>query len=47
MKEYRFGQSLLRKEDGRLLTGQGRFTGDIDLPRQAHGQVWVPNSRVN
>ncbi len=39
MKEYGFGQSLLRKEDGRLLTGQGRFTGDIDLPRQAHGQV--------
>ena len=34
-----FGQSLLRKEDERLLTGQGRFTGDIDLPRQVYGQV--------
>ncbi len=31
-----FGESLLRNEDGRLLTGRGRFTGDIDLPRQAH-----------
>ncbi len=39
MEDYGFGQSLLRKEDRRLLTGQGRFTGDIDLPRQAHGQV--------
>ena len=39
MKEYGFGQSLLRREDERLLTGHGRFTGDIDLPRQAHGQV--------
>ncbi len=39
MQAYGFGQSLLRKEDGRLLTGRGRFTGDIDLPRQAHGQV--------
>ncbi len=39
MQAYGFGQSLRRKEDGRLLTGQGRFTGDIDLPRQAHGQV--------
>ncbi len=33
------GESLLRKEDERLLTGRGRFTGDIDLPRQVYGQV--------
>ena len=39
MEAYGFGQSLLRQEDRRLLTGRGRFTGDIDLPRQAHGQV--------
>ncbi len=39
MQAYGFGTSLRRKEDGRLLTGRGRFTGDIDLPRQAHGQV--------
>ncbi len=39
MKAYGFGQSLLRKENGRRLTGRGRFAGDIDLPRQAHGQV--------
>ncbi|MGE0747214.1 MAG: xanthine dehydrogenase family protein molybdopterin-binding subunit [Rhodospirillales bacterium] len=31
-----FGQSVLRKEDGPLLSGAGRFTGDIDLPGQAH-----------
>ncbi len=39
MAAYGFGQSLLRQEDERLLTGRGRFTGDIDLPHQAHGQV--------
>src|SRR5690349_14111422 len=30
------GLGLLRKEDARLLTGQGRFVGDIDLPRMLH-----------
>ncbi len=39
MKEYGFGQRVLRKEDRRLLTGGGRFTADIDLPRQAYGHV--------
>ena len=39
MDDFGFGRSLPRKEDERLLTGQGRFTGDIDLPRQVHGQV--------
>jgi len=30
------GQPLRRKEDFRLITGKGRFTDDIDLPRQAY-----------
>lgn len=30
------GRSLPRLEDQRLLTGQGRFTDDISLPREAH-----------
>lgn len=30
------GRSVARKEDQRLLTGQGTFTDDIDLPNQAH-----------
>ncbi len=39
MNDDGFGRSVLRQEDGRLLTGGGRFTGDIDLPRQARGYV--------
>src|SRR5205085_3321117 len=27
-----FGASVLRREDGRFLTGRGRFTDDITLP---------------
>jgi aerobic carbon-monoxide dehydrogenase large subunit len=33
------GQSLRRLEDGRFLTGQGRFVDDIDIPGQLHGVV--------
>ena len=33
------GQPIRRKEDRRLLTGRGRFTDDINLPRQAHAYV--------
>ncbi len=29
-----FGQSVLRKEDKRFITGQGRYTDDVHLPRQ-------------
>ncbi len=39
MNEYGFGQSILRKEDWRLLTGRGRFTADTELLRQAYGHV--------
>jgi len=30
------GRSLLRREDRRLLTGQGQFIADLVLPRMAH-----------
>ncbi len=31
-----FGQPVLRKEDRRFLTGQGRYAGDISLPGMLH-----------
>ncbi len=30
------GRSVRRKEDGRLVTGHGRYVSDIDLPRMRH-----------
>jgi carbon-monoxide dehydrogenase large subunit len=33
------GRSLLRREDRRLLTGQGQFTADLVLPRMLHAVV--------
>ncbi|HET9488571.1 MAG TPA: xanthine dehydrogenase family protein molybdopterin-binding subunit [Methylomirabilota bacterium] len=33
------GQPLRRKEDGRLLRGQGRFTDDFSLPGQAYAAM--------
>ena len=30
---FGIGQPATRKEDRRFLTGQGRFVGDIDLPK--------------
>src|SRR5215472_10154831 len=30
------GRSLLRREDRRLLTGQGQFIADLELPRMLH-----------
>src|SRR6266704_6517634 len=33
---FGIGQPATRKEDRRFLTGQGRFVGDIDLPRQSY-----------
>jgi len=33
------GQSVLRKEDQRLLTGRGEFSDDFNLPGQAHAYV--------
>ena len=39
MAKFGIGQPLKRVEDARLLTGQGRFTADIDLDGQAFGHV--------
>ena len=33
---FGIGQPVTRKEDGRFLTGQGRYVADIDLVRQSH-----------
>lgn len=33
------GQSLPRKEDARLLQGQGRYTDDVNLPGQAYAAI--------
>src|SRR5215469_6570956 len=33
------GRSLLRREDRRLLTGQGQFIADLVLPRMLHAVV--------
>ena len=37
--EPRVGQSVLRREDPRLLSGRGRYTDDIALARLAHAAV--------
>jgi carbon-monoxide dehydrogenase large subunit len=34
--QFGIGQPVRRKEDVRFLTGNGRYTDDIDLPGQAH-----------
>ena len=39
MTKFGAGRSLRRVEDARLLTGGGRFTDDINLPRQLYGVV--------
>ena len=36
MGEFGIGQSVKRFEDVRLLRGEGRFHGDVNLPGQAH-----------
>ena len=36
MSKFGIGQPVRRVEDQRLITGQGRFTDDINLPGQAH-----------
>jgi carbon-monoxide dehydrogenase large subunit len=37
MVEQSIGKSVLRKEDLRFITGNGRYTGDIDLRGQTYG----------
>ena len=37
MAKFGIGQPMRRMEDGRFLTGAGRYVGDVDLPRQLQG----------
>ena len=37
MAKFGIGQPMRRMEDGRFLTGAGRYVADVDLPRQLHG----------
>ncbi len=37
--KFGVGQSVSRKEDPRLLRGDGRYTDDLNLPDQAYGIV--------
>ena len=39
MAEFGIGQSVRRIEDPRLLSGQGNYLDDVNLPRQAHAVV--------
>ncbi len=39
MAKFGVGQPVRRVEDQRFITGQGRYTDDIDLPGQAYGYV--------
>jgi carbon-monoxide dehydrogenase large subunit len=36
---YAIGQPVKRKEDSKLLRGQGRYTDDVDLPNQAYAFI--------
>ncbi|MEZ5669673.1 MAG: xanthine dehydrogenase family protein molybdopterin-binding subunit [Alphaproteobacteria bacterium] len=46
MVQFGVGQSVVRKEDQRLLTGAGRYIDDINLPNQAHA-VFVRSPHAN
>ena len=39
MTKFGIGQAVKRTEDQRLLTGTGRYVGDVNLPGQAHAHV--------
>jgi carbon-monoxide dehydrogenase large subunit len=39
MTKFGIGQAVKRTEDQRLLTGTGKFVGDVNLPGQAHAHV--------
>jgi carbon-monoxide dehydrogenase large subunit len=39
MAQFGVGQPVRRVEDKRLITGAGRYTDDIELPRQAHAFI--------
>src|SRR5690242_6537415 len=42
MQKYGVGQPVRRKEDDTLVRGQGKYTDDFSLPRQAYG--WLARS---
>src|SRR5882672_6325095 len=37
--KFGIGQPALRKEDAKLLRGEGRYTDDVDLPGQAYAYI--------
>ena len=39
MKKFGIGENVLRKEDNRLLTGNGLYMGDIHFENQVHAYV--------
>jgi carbon-monoxide dehydrogenase large subunit len=39
MAKFGIGQPVRRVEDQRLITGQGRYSDDINLPDQVYGYV--------
>ncbi|HKO07295.1 MAG TPA: molybdopterin cofactor-binding domain-containing protein, partial [Alphaproteobacteria bacterium] len=39
MGKFAFGQSIRRREDARLLTGDGRYADDINLPQQSYAYI--------
>jgi carbon-monoxide dehydrogenase large subunit len=39
MTKFGIGQAVRRTEDHRLLTGTGRYVGDVDIPGQTHAHV--------
>ncbi len=48
MTRARIGQALPRKEDWRLVTGQGQFADDLDLPGALHAAfVRSPHAHAN
>jgi len=42
---YAIGQPVKRKEDGKLLRGQGRYTDDVDLPNRPSSDSLIDASR--
>ena len=39
LMKFGVGQPVPRKEDPTLLRGEGRYTDDINLPKQAHAVI--------
>ena len=39
MTKFGIGQAVKRTEDQRLLTGTGKYVGDVNLPGQAHAYI--------